>query len=102
MERGSSAELDGDNKLVTGYGWGPNGLMSVTDYTSSAPDVYMTTLDGVGNVAGLVNSSSGAMEASYRFDPYGKLLSATGPCGGRLLDVVGQGITDAKLTRFTF
>ncbi len=73
--RGLVAETDGANTLLIGYTWGPKGLLSVTDNRGSAPKVYMAVLDGAGNVAALINSGTGAVAATYRYDPYGKLIS---------------------------
>jgi RHS repeat-associated protein len=86
-------ELDGNNNPVTGYTWGPQGLMAVTDYTTATPTVYMAVLDGQGNVAQLINSSTGQVAASYTYDPYGALLTATGPAAGVSDVLAKQGVT---------
>jgi len=39
------------------------------------------------------------MEASYRFDPYGKLLSATGPAAGVCSMLWGQGYYDREIDK---
>jgi len=68
-------ELDGNGNPVTGYTWGPQGLMAVTDYTTAqstsnpngtGPTTYLAELDGQGNVVGLVNASSGGTEKGIR------------------------------------
>ena len=76
------AELNGNNNLVTTYGWGPGGLLSVTDYTGTTPTTYVAVLDAAGNTTSLVNPTTGAVAATFTYDPYGKLLSATGPAAG--------------------
>lgn len=73
-------ELDQNNTLLTGYTWGANGqLLAVTDYTQSTPKTYVSVIDTSGNTALLVDPTSGSVAASYRYDAYGNLLSATGP-----------------------
>ena len=76
------AELNGDNSIIDSYAWGPNGLMSVTDFTGESPTTYLTALDGNGNVVQLDNATTGAVAANFTYSPYGKLLTATGPAAG--------------------
>ena len=86
------AELDQNNTLVKGYTWGPTGLLAVTDYTNPAqPKTYMTIADASGNIVMLVDPVSGSVAASYHYDPYGNLLSATGPQAG-LSSFLGKGL----------
>ena len=74
------AELDGSNAMLTGYTWGPMGLLAVTDYTATGgPKTYVVAQDLSGNVAALVDPTNGMPVASYRYDPYGKPTSRTGP-----------------------
>jgi hypothetical protein len=73
------AELDGSNALLTGYIWGPTGLLAVTDYTASGgPKTYVVAQDLSGNVVALISPYDGTLAAMYRYDPYGNPLSATG------------------------
>ena len=86
------AELDQNNTLVKGYTWGPTGLLAVTDYTNPAqPKTYLTVADASGNIAALVDPLAGTVVASYHYDPYGKLLSATGPQAA-LSSFLGKGL----------
>jgi hypothetical protein len=74
------AELDGNNAMVTGYTWGPTGLLAVTDYAASGgPKTYVVAEDLSGNVQALVDPAIGVPVASFHYDPYGKRLSGTGP-----------------------
>jgi len=74
------AELDGSNAILMGYTWGPTGLLAVTDYTASGgPKTYVVAQDLSGNIAALVDPTNGMPVASYRYDPYGGPVSATGP-----------------------
>src|SRR5258706_16135038 len=77
--------VDGHYEPVRTYTWGPSlgggigGLLSITDHSDSAhPATYYPFYDGNGNVMGLTNSS-GAVVASYEYDPFGNLLDSTGP-----------------------
>jgi YD repeat-containing protein len=73
-------ELDQSGAMVTGYTWGANGqLLAVTDYTQSTPRTYEALIDASGNTAMLVDPTSGAVAATYKYDSYGNLKSATGP-----------------------
>ena len=74
------AELDGNNNLVTGYTWGPNGLLAVTDYTASGgPKTYVAVNDASGNLVELVDAVAGTVAASFHYDPWGNLISSSGP-----------------------
>jgi RHS repeat-associated protein len=71
--------------LARAYTWGLSlgggvgGLLSITDYLASGgPKTYTPIFDGNGNVVGLADAT-GQVVATYTYDPYGKLLSATGP-----------------------
>jgi RHS repeat-associated protein len=55
------------------------GLLQLYDYGSSPPTTAKTfwpTYDGNGNVATLVNASSGAFGAVYEYDPFGNYIRA--------------------------
>ena len=72
--------LDGSGNMVTGYTWGPTGLIAVTDYTASGgPKTYVAVEDLSGNVVQLLDPIAGTIVASYHYDPYGNLLSESGP-----------------------
>jgi len=74
------AELDGTNAILTGYTWGPTGLLAVTDYTATGgPKTYVVANDLSGNVSALVDPTNGMRVASFRYDPYGTLTGSTGP-----------------------
>jgi RHS repeat-associated protein len=86
------AELDQNNLLVKGYTWGPTGLLAITDYSNPAsPKSYLTIADASGNIVMLADPVSGTVVASYHYDPYGNLLSATGPQAG-LSSFLGKGL----------
>ena len=68
------AELDGNNALVRSYTWGPTGLLLVKE----GGVTYQAGYDGNKNVTMLVNSATGAVAASYDYDPFGNTLKATG------------------------
>lgn len=82
------AELDGNGALVRSYIWGNDlsgfyngaggvgGLLAVTDATQGT---HFATMDGNGNVAGLVDASTGKLSAEYDYNPFGELIRATGP-----------------------
>jgi RHS repeat-associated protein len=69
------AETDGNNALLATYGWGPAGLMSITDYRTGTPHLYSVILDGGGNVVALADTASGQVVATYRYDPWGNVTS---------------------------
>ena len=96
-------ELDGNGNPVTGYTWGPQGLLAVTDFTGGAKTVYMAELDGQSNVVGLVNAETGQVAATYTYSPYGALLTATGPAQGVDDVLAKQGLTvrEVKLNLFS-
>lgn len=84
------AQLNGTNSsVIEGYVWGNNlsgsiqgaggvgGLLKVTDYTGGTMH-HFVGYDGNGNVAVLVDGSSGAIAARYEYGPFGEPLRATG------------------------
>jgi hypothetical protein len=75
------AELDENNNLLQQYTWSPNGqLLAVTNYPEGCSSTtYLAVIDASGNTAMLVNTTDGSVAASYKYDPYGNLLSASGP-----------------------
>jgi RHS repeat-associated protein len=56
------------------------GLLKVTDYTSGTTH-HFVAYDGNGNVAALVDGSTGATAARYEYGPFGEPLRATGSMG---------------------
>ncbi|MET0650389.1 MAG: RHS repeat-associated core domain-containing protein [Pyrinomonadaceae bacterium] len=68
------AELDGSNNLIRSHVWGAGGLL----LTYGGGNVYQVGYDGNQNVVALVNAGSGALSASYDYDPFGQTLRATG------------------------
>lgn len=84
--RNLMAELDGAGALVRSYVWGQDasgtlegaggvgGLLLV----SQGGSTYHVGYDGGGNVTTLVNAATGAISASYDYDPFGNTLKAVG------------------------
>jgi RHS repeat-associated protein len=72
---------------------GVGALVQVADYASG--NSYFATYDGNGNVASLVNGSSGAIAAAYEYDPYGV------PLRTQVLDAVVGGQPFRFSTKFT-
>lgn len=83
------AELNAtNNNLIRGYIWGQDlsgtihgaggvgGLLAINDPANGSQFV---THDAKGNVTALVSASNGAYTAQYEYDPFGRLLRATGP-----------------------
>jgi RHS repeat-associated protein len=80
------AELDGNNAPVRSYVWGQDvsgtlqgaggvgGLLLITE----AGSTYQAGYDGGGNLTTLVNAATGAVAASYEYDPFGVTLKAVG------------------------
>jgi RHS repeat-associated protein len=81
----------GDNSgggITRSFGWGLDlagslsasggvgALLQVTDHTSNV--AYLATYDGNGNVAALLNASTGAVSALYEYSPFGELLRCEG------------------------
>lgn len=71
--------------LYRSYAWGQSlgggigGLLSITDHSDPAhPHTYYPFYDGNGNIMGLTDST-GQVAATYRYDPFGKLLASNGP-----------------------
>jgi len=90
-------ELEFDSTGVAAervYTWGPNGkgdldgesavggLIEVMETRSGTTTKSLAVEDGLGNVSGLVDETSGALVASYAYGPYGEALSATGARAG--------------------
>jgi YD repeat-containing protein len=85
-------ELNTAGQLVTGYTWSPSGqLLAVTDYTQATPKTYVAVIDASGNTAMLVDPTTGAVAASYTYDSYGNLLTATGPAQA-ICSILGKGL----------
>lgn len=82
------AELNAtNNALIRGYIWGADisgtlhgaggvgGLVGIIDPVNGN---HFAVHDAKGNVVALVSASTGAYTAQYEYDPYGKLIRATG------------------------
>ena len=86
------AEMDAlnGNELMRTYYWGLDlsgtlqgaggvgGLLMIRARTGGAEVDYYTHYDGNGNVLGLIDDS-GAIAASYEYDPFGNLIRIDGP-----------------------
>lgn len=84
------AELQGNLSVVKSYTWGIDlsgseqdaggvgGLVIVKHFGSSASVNFVTT-DGNGNVASLVDATTGTAVADYEFSPFGELIRGSGP-----------------------
>ena len=86
------AEIDASsgNELVRTYVWGLDlsgtlqgaggvgGLLMIRDHAGGGEVDYYTQYDGNGNVLGLIDDS-GAIAASYEYDPFGNLIRIDGP-----------------------
>ena len=84
------AILDGQNALLYSFAWGSDlsgsmqgaggvgGLISMTVHGGTLAGTYFYAFDGNGNVAKLVNGTDGSIAAEYEYDPFGRLLRATG------------------------
>jgi YD repeat-containing protein len=60
-------------------GRGIGGLLSITDHLAAGgPKTYYPFYDGNGNVMGL-SDSNGTVVATYKYDPFGKVLESAGP-----------------------
>jgi RHS repeat-associated protein len=84
------AELNGlaGNAVVRSYVWGIDlsgsaqgaggvgGLLAIHQPSSIA---HLPCYDGNGNILGLVNASSGTLDAQYEYGPFGEPLRVTGP-----------------------
>ena len=82
------AEFNGAMAIQKSYTWGLDisrtladaggvkGLLMIRDHVSNATNV--PAYDGNGNVALLINGSSGALDAIYEYSPYGESLRASG------------------------
>jgi len=67
-------DLSGSEQGAGGVG----GLLKVTHVGAQTTNCFVA-FDGNGNVAGLVNASSGSMDAQYEYGPFGEVIRATGP-----------------------
>jgi hypothetical protein len=83
-------ERDGSNnptvsytrgKDLSGGRQGAGGIGGLLAYTASSNGDHYYHSDALGNVTAMVNVS-GALSASYEYDPYGNLLGAAGPMAG--------------------
>ena len=80
------AELDGNNTLVRSYVWGQDTSGTTTGaggvggllLINQGGNTYQAGYDGSGNVTTLVNAATGAISASYDYDPFGQTLKAVG------------------------
>lgn len=84
------AVLDATNGLVQSFTWGTDasgtmqgaggvgGLISMTVHQGTNAGTYFYCFDGNHNVATLVNSTNGAVEAVYELDAFLRVLRATG------------------------
>ena len=81
-----SAELDANNALISSFIWGLDITGSLQDagaiggllMVKAAGNTYYPAYDGNGNVTALVRASDGTLVASYEYDPFGKVLQASG------------------------
>jgi len=56
-------------------------LLSITTFAADGVTVtatYIPLMDGGGNVTGLADANTGAVVATYRYDPFGNLIEKTG------------------------
>lgn len=67
------AELDNSGSLIRSYVWGSELRM-----ISEGGNHYAVGSDGKKNVTNLVQLGTGALAASYEYDPFGNLLRSTG------------------------
>lgn len=81
------AELDAAGALTRQYAWGldlsktttgAGGVGGLLWMRPSGGAAHFAAFDGNGNVAGLVDASTGAVSASYDYDPYGGTIRLTG------------------------
>ena len=84
LRRAYTWGLDISGSLTAAGGFG--GLVFETQHSTTAnsgqpPSTSLLTpcYDGNGNVLGLLNAATGAMEARYEYDAFGNVLRATGP-----------------------
>ena len=82
------AAVDGNNALVQSYPWGLDlsgslqGTGGVEGYIAVKPSggpAHFALFDGNGNVAGLVDGSTGTISARYEYGPFGEQITMTGP-----------------------
>ena len=82
------AELNAtNNALVRAYVWGldlsgtlggAGGVGGLLMLSSAANGTHFYAYDGYGNVAALVKAADGTVSANYEYEPFGKVLRATG------------------------
>jgi len=86
------AETDANGTVLETFTWGQDmgggigGLLLITDKRDpNNVQSYVPTYDGSGNVTSLLNASTGAVAATYEYDPFGKWInkdtSWQGPAG---------------------
>jgi len=68
-------DLSGTRQGAGGVG----GIISMTVHSGPQVGTYFYCHDGNGNVVGLIRASDGAVVARYEYEPFGKLLRASGP-----------------------
>jgi RHS repeat-associated protein len=73
------------------YTWGPDvsgsidgaagigGLLEIYEVQGGLATVSLPIYDGIGNIIGLVDGSSGARVATYSYGPFGEVVSSFGP-----------------------
>lgn len=73
IQRSYTWGLDNGGSLTTSSS--PGSLLRITNYSSGNPGTsYYPTYDDQGNVASLINATSGDLAAVYEYDPYGNYL----------------------------
>lgn len=84
------ADVDSTGGLVRTYVWGPgiDNLLALTVHTGTTAVTYYTIKDHLGSVHALV-SDSGAVEESYRFDAWGRVLG--------VYDETGSPISESQI-----
>jgi RHS repeat-associated protein len=82
------AETDGSGTLLRTYVWGLDlsgsltasggvgALLELTNVSGSSTSNYYASMDGAGNVAGLVKASDGSLAAVYEYSGYGEPMRA--------------------------
>ncbi len=85
------AILDENNAVQVSFAWGSDlsgsmqgaggvgGLVSMTIHSGAWAGTYCYAFDGNGNVVALISTYDGSVVARYEYDPFHRLLRATGP-----------------------